>query len=354
MTHPDTIARRILEFPNKSALNTLEIYPTLRCNLDCQFCDTTDRHQPPMNERSTEDWISTIHQFAAMGGKQIFVLGGGEPFVYPNLLELLSIAKAHGLWGMITTNGTLISPSQRRQLCEIGWDEIHFSLDGATAETHDLLRGRMGTFRKLIQTICGFRVYKKTHSSIKPKLVFHWVITNKNLEEIPLALALAEVHGVDRIDFDSLIAYKPEQQKLALSEQERHRLQTIAQSICSSQPQSVQHNLEQFCDKVETRGSSGPTSGTHDGLLGAPCYKPWHHLTIQADGVTSPCCVLAGTGDTVSDDLEHFWMQNSYFEDMRSRMLNHTPPARCNECSNNILRHERLVQRSLIQISGKA
>ena len=43
---------------------TLEIYPTLRCNLDCSFCDTTDRHRPPMNELSTETWLQIIDEAA--------------------------------------------------------------------------------------------------------------------------------------------------------------------------------------------------------------------------------------------------------------------------------------------------
>ena len=353
MTSPSLIAQRIAQHSTESALTTLEIYPTLRCNLDCQFCDTTDRHQPPMDERSSQQWTNIIREFAQMGGKQIFVLGGGEPFVYPNLIELLSVAKEMNLWGMLTTNGTLIRPEHRHQLCQMKWDEIHFSLDGATPETHDKLRGRNGTYRKVIQNVCALNVLKARNNLENPTLVFHWVITNQNLSEIPLALELAKNLGVQRIDFDSLIAYKPEQQRLALSTTEQQSLHAMAQEICSrNQHPTVSHNLVQFTETVNNRGTTPPPSGPLPGLLGSPCYKPWHHLTIQADGRTSPCCVLAGSGEPITEDLQSFWLNSSYFKQMRSSMLNHRPPARCSECSNNILQQERLIQEALIQQSG--
>lgn len=353
MTHPSLIAKRIAQHPTESALTTLEIYPTLRCNLDCQFCDTTDRHQPPMDERSLSQWTNIIQDFAQMGGEQIFILGGGEPFVYPHLIELLCIAKEFNLWGMLTTNGTLIRPEYRHQMCQIGWDEIHFSLDGATPETHDKIRGKFGTYRKVIQNVCAFNVLKTRYNIQNPTLVFHWVITNQNLAEIPMVLDLAENLGVQRVDFDSLIAYKPDQQQLALSETEQQTLQSMALAICSrTEHRTVSHNLSQFTQTVEKRGVTLPPSGTHDGLLGAPCYKPWHHLTIQANGRTSPCCVLAGSGDAITEDLQSFWHSNPYFQEMRLAMLEHRPPDRCSECSNNILQQERLIQEALIQLCG--
>ena len=354
MTSPILIAQRIAQHPTESALTTLEIYPTLRCNLDCQFCDTTDRHQPPMDERSVNQWTNIIRDFAQMGGQQIFILGGGEPFVYPNLIDLLTESKKSNLWGMLTTNGTLIRPEHRHQICQMGWDEIHFSLDGATPATHDTLRGKKGTYRKVIQNVCALNVLKSRYGVSKPTLVFHWVITNENLHEIPSLLQLADNLGVERIDFDTLIAYKPEQERLSLSDTERRTLKAMASDICRSQsPNTVSHNLSQFITTVENRGTTLPSSGSKSGLLGAPCYKPWHHLTIQANGRTSPCCVLAGSGEVITEDLQSFWRENRYFQEMRQSMVNHRPPSRCAECSRNILQQEKLIQEALIQISDR-
>ena len=57
---------------------TLEIYPTLRCNLDCAFCDTTDRHRPPVGEPSDARWLEVIDEAAALGVRRVLVLGGTQ------------------------------------------------------------------------------------------------------------------------------------------------------------------------------------------------------------------------------------------------------------------------------------
>ena len=349
MTSPLDIANRILDAnPNVPAPITLEIYPTLRCNLDCQFCDTTDRHRPPQAELPPEEWISIINEAALIGTRQIFVLGGGEPFIYPGLLDLLETAKKNGMWGMLTTNGTFFTAERRKRLIDMQWDEIHISLDGATAETHDTLRGKHGTFKKIINAVCHFRADSAEHS--EPKIVFHWVITNRNFREIPSAIKLAKSLGVSRLDFDGLIAYTPEQTELVLNEAEQQEcMGLIQQGIELSKRLGVQTTLANHVQS--NRGTTAPPSGTQPGILGAPCYKPWHHLTIQADGRTSPCCVLAGEGESIrGSTLSEFWTTSPYLNRMRENMLAHTPPKRCRECSPNILSQEWAIQRAMTEI----
>lgn len=350
MTSPATIAQRILDAnPAVSAPITLEIYPTLRCNLDCQFCDTTDRHRPPQDELPPGEWISIIEEAADMGAKQIFVLGGGEPFIYPKLLNLLETAKKNGLWGMLTTNGTFFTPERRQRLIDMEWDEIHISLDGATAETHDALRGKRGTFQKIINAACHFRAESSHHNT--PTLVFHWVITNRNFREIPAAIKLAKSLGISRIDFDGLIAYTPEQKVLLLNPSEHLEFSTAVQEgLRLSKRLNIQTTLTNHIQS--TRGVEEPPSGTQPGILGAPCYKPWHHLTIQADGRTSPCCVLAGEGETIrGSNISEFWSTSSYLNGLRQTMRDHKPTKRCSECSPNILSQEWAIQRAMVEIT---
>ncbi len=354
MTSPHTIAQGLLHAPSAPPpLVTLEIYPTLRCNLDCLFCDTTDRHRPPQAELPLEKWLSIVDEAADMGAKQIFVLGGGEPFIYPGLMTILHRAKERGLWGMLTTNGTFFNAERRQQLIEIGWDEIHISLDGATQNTHDRLRGQRGTFQKVVQSICHFRAEKARVQVQTPTLVVHWVITNENFTEIPAIIKLAKSLGIARIDFDGLIAYTPEQQSLSLNPKEQQQFAQIASaSIQLAKRLGIQTTLEHHLGSQ--RGVHPPPSGQQPGLLGAPCYKPWHHLTIQADGRISPCCVLAGQGESIREQtLIKCWENSPYLNTLRQQMLDHTPGPRCKECSPNILSQEWAIQRALIELTDK-
>ena len=115
MTSPEFIANRIRQWTPQqpTAPVTLEIYPTLRCNLDCSFCDTTERHRPAVNELTTEQWLKIIEEAAQFGVQQVFVLGGGEPTIRTDFLTLLGAIKDHGMYGMLTTNGTLLNKQKR-------------------------------------------------------------------------------------------------------------------------------------------------------------------------------------------------------------------------------------------------
>ncbi|MBM75551.1 MAG: hypothetical protein CMK59_09120 [Proteobacteria bacterium] len=341
-----SIAQRISLWPKSpQGPVTLEIYPTLRCNLNCQFCDTTDRHRPPMNERSLKRWLEIIDEAAQIGVQQLFVLGGGEPFIFNGLEHILERAKKHGMRGMLTTNGTLINKEKIQTLLRIGWDELHLSVDAPIPAIHDELRGKKGSFQKTITTACQIAVSKRKLGLDSPKLVFHCVITNKNHKLLVEMVDLAYALGIQRVDFDHLIAYKPEQKQLELSTDQLCEFKLVAQSAHkASKKLGIESNLEGFLNATP-RGSEPPKPTTNTGLKGAPCLRPWHHLVLQADGRSSPCCVLAGMGSAINDStLSNFWQEEPFLKQLRADMIAKKPHARCVECSSNILQHEHNIR----------
>lgn len=351
MPSPQFIAQQIQYWQQQTdkGFITLEIYPTLRCNLDCSFCDTTDRHQPPVNELSTMEWIQIIDESADLGAKQIFILGGGEPTIRSDLLDLMIHSKKRGLRGMLTTNGTLLSKPKLQSILDMKWDEIHFSIDGANAQTHDHLRGKKGSFRKAIRACCFLHLQKQKFGLKKPQLVFHFVVTNQNYKELTSLIQLGKSVGVTRIDFDSLIAYRPEQKKLELDSRQQNELSLIAQEAANlAEELGIQTTLQNFIQKERISRNTPPSAGLKEGLAGAPCLKAWHHLVIQADGKSSPCCVLAGQGGNIQGkSVQKLWNQDPFLEEIRESMLKHQPLDRCKECSWNILSHEREIRNFL-------
>ena len=357
MVSPQYIAERINRWDSEGPQGpvTLEIYPTLRCNLDCQFCDTTDRHRPPVNELSTAEWLSIIDEAHKLGVKQVYVLGGGEPLARGDTPLLLERIKQHDMFGMLTTNGTLMSAPLSQSLIQWGWDEIHFSIDGPRPEIHDSLRGQKGAFRKTVRNICRIAREKRRLGLQKPELIIHTVLTNKNVAVLADFFPLAKAIGVSRIDIDELIAYKPEQLKLQLSEQQRTNLPELAQKAMQlADTLQIKHRLDAFAKAQPTgRGEQvlalSSTDKRHKGALkGAPCLKAWHHLVIQADGRSSPCCVLAGQGGQAKNtDLHTLWTSDLFLDQIRKNMRLQQPTARCAECSWNILMHEANIRAEL-------
>ena len=183
-----------------------------------------------------------------------------------------------------------------------------------------------------------------------PRLAIHFVITRDNVHTLSKMLHLGCSLEVFRIDFDHLIAYRPEQIALQLSPEQRERLPQIAREAQRvAQELGIATTLSNFTSseggQSQTRGSTLPSSGPEKGLAGAPCLRPWHHLVIQSDGRTSPCCVLTGAAGSVSQNsVRSVWESDPFFSHIRSRMVDHRPLSRCRECSPNILHHEMVIR----------
>jgi MoaA/NifB/PqqE/SkfB family radical SAM enzyme len=330
---------------------TLEIYPTLACNLNCRFCDTTDRHRPPVDELSRERWLEIVDEAAVIGVRRVFVLGGGEPLLRKDATPaILDRIKERGMEGILTTNGTLLTPALSDRLLEIGWDEIHFSVDGSTAEVHDALRGQAGAFRRTIRAACRLAVAKRASGRQTPRLALHFVLTRENVDTLSEMVQLGAAIGAFRIDFDALIAYTPDQLSLRLTPEQEARVPALAEAAMAvADACGIVTTLENFRHPERLRrGERPPPASSAPGLKGAPCLKAWHYLVVQADGRTSPCCVLAGQGGSVRDaSVAEVWHGDPFMRSVREGMRAHNPLERCRECSWNILQHEAAIRAEL-------
>ena len=131
------------------------------CNLKCTHCfiscsPTNDTHGMILKERVFE-----MLEKAKEKGVREYYFTGGEPFLHPDLFELIEATLSQGPL-TILTNGILISENKARRLAEIARNseyslDLRISLDGMTAEENDEIRGK-GTFNKIISSVD--RLYK--------------------------------------------------------------------------------------------------------------------------------------------------------------------------------------------------
>lgn len=78
--------------------------------------------------------------------------GGGEPFLRDDFLDILSYAHSRGITTCVSTNGTVLSEPLVDELLRMGPVYLQVSLDGACAETNDVIRGK-GTFARVLAAI---------------------------------------------------------------------------------------------------------------------------------------------------------------------------------------------------------
>lgn len=126
---------------------TLEL--TYRCNLRCRHCYIDDHGS---QELSLPEWKDVLEQLASAGTLYL-LLTGGEPLVRRDFMELATWAKRRGFVLMLLTNGTLITGSVAQDIAGLKPLFVGLSLYGATAQTHEGVTGKPGSFAETMRAI---------------------------------------------------------------------------------------------------------------------------------------------------------------------------------------------------------
>lgn len=157
---------------------------TYACNLTCIHC-LSDSGARGRSELTTAQCMRVIDTLAEQKVFQ-FNIGGGEPFMRPDFPDLMDYAHSKGMVTCISTNGTLIDKEMARRL-DHKQVYIQVSLDGASPETNDPIRGQ-GSYQKVIQALECLK-----QRSIEVSV--NTVLTRLNYPELDQLVRLAEDYG---------------------------------------------------------------------------------------------------------------------------------------------------------------
>ncbi len=85
-------------------------------------------------------------------GPRVVALSGGEPLVVRGVFEVAQRLRAGGAKLSINTSGWVMNRTLAERLAD-HFDEVVVSLDGATPEVHDRIRGREGSFERVLAAL---------------------------------------------------------------------------------------------------------------------------------------------------------------------------------------------------------
>ncbi len=159
---------------------------TYACNLACVHCLSSSGRRDP-RELSTEQCKAIIDELERM---QVFYvnIGGGEPTVRPDFWELVDYATAHKVGVKFSTNGVRITEVVAARLAASDYVDVQISLDGATAEINDAVRGS-GSFAMAVRALENLAAagFKDAKISV--------VVTRHNVGQLDDFKALADRYG---------------------------------------------------------------------------------------------------------------------------------------------------------------
>lgn len=145
----------------------LWLYTNFNCNLACDYCCAESRPRPAAGARELPVALAVraAEEFAGLGGREL-LLTGGEPFLHPELADLVAGCRRFVPEPVtVLTNAMLFSTGRgRRTLAALDPADVvlQVSLDSGTPRLHDLHRGR-GSFDRAragiaVARTAGFRV----------------------------------------------------------------------------------------------------------------------------------------------------------------------------------------------------
>lgn len=160
-----------------------------RCNLTCKHCYATsaDRDFPgELNTREVFRVMDNLKSFSV----PVLILSGGEPLMRPDIFEISHRANELGFYVGLSTNGTLITDDNIRDIVDVGYNYVGISIDGKR-ETHDRFRRKQGAFDEALR---GIRLCRD--AGIKVGLRF--TLTQDNQQDLPALLQLMDDENVDK------------------------------------------------------------------------------------------------------------------------------------------------------------
>jgi mycofactocin biosynthetic radical S-adenosylmethionine protein MftC len=159
---------------------------TYACNLSCVHCLSSSGRRDP-RELTTAECKAVIDTLERM---QVFYvnIGGGEPTVRSDFWELVDYATAHRVGVKFSTNGVKIDAAAAARLAASDYVDVQISLDGATREVNDAVRGP-GSYDTALRAMghlrdAGFGGFKLSV-----------VMTRHNIPQIDQFKAIADEYG---------------------------------------------------------------------------------------------------------------------------------------------------------------
>lgn len=353
----DTKIERLLKWSKgeKAPPLSIELSPTLRCNLNCLFCWRYGKKIDYGEEIDVKRYKEIIEEAADLGVKEVRIIGGGEPLLRKDTFEVMKAIKSKGMFGYICTNGTLFTKEMIEKLVKIKWDYIKISLHGSSAKTHDHLVQKNGAFKKCFEVLSAFRDLKKSVTE-KPYLEIGFVLVKGNYKETEDIVELAHKLKVQTLFIEPITVYTKEGRRLKPDKKDYETFEEIAVKAKERAEQlGIETNLSNFIGSkfIEKTGEmidlikEGVVNKTND-FFSIPCFEPWYRMGIRVDGAVCPCGFFdQETTESIKDkSLKEIWY-GEYFNKRRKEILQKSLPEHCKKCCVTLVVNNKIIRNEL-------
>ena len=274
-----------------SAPYRMDLVLTYHCQNDCPHCYVGRPRDFP--QISTDQWKRVIDRCWDLGIPHI-TFTGGEPTLWPDLVDLVRYAEQVGLVTGLQTNGRRLGDrAYLDQLLQAGLDHIQITLESHDASIHDQMVGSAGAWQETvagIKTVVAADVYMMTNTTL----------TTANVGGIEETIAFAASLGVPTFGCNSLIysgAAVAVGNGIAEGELEPV-LERVKAATQEHRMRLIWYTPTQYCEFDPI--------GAELGIKG--CTAARYNMAVEPNGDVIPCqSYYVALGNILSDRWDTIW-----------------------------------------------
>ncbi|MBX3436984.1 MAG: radical SAM protein [Planctomycetaceae bacterium] len=322
----DHAVSRALPVVNPVRPYHLQIEPSRVCNLRCKMCEYSYMENKG-HVMSLETFRRILAQFPEL--TSVDITGIGEPFCNPHFLEIVRYAKSRGLFVGFVNNGNLLTPERMDALIDMRVDQIMFSVDAATRETHEAIRV-YSRFDRVLDTIRTLSDKVIASGRTIPERHMNFTMSSANIDEAPDFVGLAHRLGVSHVAFRAMVFFEGSAygQEDGIDRLSPERLREIRDRVLSEG--------EKYGVDVDLDPLLAGTADQH-----RLCMRPWMNAYVDVFGNLYPCCLVTqrnidirqfSLGNLLTDRVDDIW-NNEFYQELRRAMAHPTEiPPLCDGC----------------------
>lgn len=256
------------------------------------------------------------------------------------------------MYGLLFTNGTLLTPKVASHLVELEWDKVLISMDAASAETNDAIRSE-GSHERILKGL-GYLLQARAGAD-RPIVGVGCALTRQGMRELPDLVRMIGERGCDQLNLIRLVVYQSSQRRFALGEEDTAALPSVIEAsleiaadlgmvtnLADYLDQDMVDKIEQF-DKVllgsRTRAGAGAS------FWDSVCFEPFTNMVIHANGLVGPCCMSGDdpVASMVDRTLEDMWY-GAEFSALRAGIRNRELAPYCHICDMNVFQDNQRLR----------
>ena len=267
----------------------IQFYVSSACNLECKMCNIVEANAD-LKPFKTEH-IEQIAENLVKIGAGVVLLTGGEPFLRPDIDEIVRVFKQKKLDVRLQTAGLISKKDKILKCVQNGARDINVSIDSLDEKMSDYINGVPGSWRDALKTMAFIsRTFPKKDSIC----AIGCVLSRYNIDEIDALLDFATKIGwwlslvpVHITEPSNPLNFRGYDDYFRFREQDIPKVKDLIGRLKAKKKQGyLLFDSNDYLDSIYYFIRTGHPSWRHKGV----CDTPNLYFAILPDGRFAPCC----------------------------------------------------------------